>query len=121
MTIFNTSLTTGKVPSIWKQGVVTAIYKKGNRNLASNYRAITLTSIVCKLCEDFVTESLRAHLIKNQKQDPSQHGFTPKKSTVTNLIEALNIWTEALSHGLPVDILFHRLFNLLLCVLIQTI
>ena len=106
VTIFNTSLTTGKVPSIWKQGVVTAIYKKGNRNLASNYRAITLTSIVCKLCEDFVTESLRAHLIKNQKQDPSQHGFTPKKSTVTNLIEALNIWTEALSHGLPVDIVY---------------
>ena len=28
------------------------------------------------------------------------------KSTTTNLIEALNIWSEALSHGLPVDIIY---------------
>ena len=104
--IFNTSLHTGKVPTIWKQGVVTAIYKKGKKNLASNYRAITLTSIICKLLEDYITESLRTHLTTNQKHDPSQHGFTPKKSTVTNLIEALNVWTEALSHGLPVDIVY---------------
>ena len=106
VSIFNTSLQTGKVPSIWKQGVVTALYKKGNKNLASNYRAITLTSIICKLLEDYITNSIRIHLSTNNKQDPSQHGFTPKRSTVTNLIEALNIWTEALSHGLPVDIVY---------------
>ena len=106
LSIFNTSLQTGKVPSIWKQGVVTAIFKKGNKNLAANYRAITLTSIVCKLLEDYITDSFRKHLTSNNKHDPGQHGFTPKKSTVTNLIEALNIWSEALSHGLPVDIIY---------------
>ena len=60
VSIFNTSLQTGKVPSIWKQGVVTALFKKGNRNLASNYRGITLTYIICKLLEDFITDSIRA-------------------------------------------------------------
>ena len=35
-----------------------------------------------------------------------QHGFTTGKSVTTNLLEALNIWTEALSHNIPVDVLY---------------
>lgn len=30
----------------------------------------------------------------------------PGKSTVTNLLEALNVWTESLMHGIPVDVLY---------------
>ena len=104
--IFNISLTTGTVPTIWKQGTVTAIFKKGKKSLPGNYRAITLTSIVCKLLENFITEFIAKHLARNGALDKAQHGFTPHKSTVTNLIEALNIWTEALAHNLPVDIIY---------------
>ena len=105
--IYNLSLTTGKVPQIWKEGVVTAIFKnKGKRSHASNYRAITLTSIVCKILEKIIVELLEAHLRRNLLKTAKQHGFTPKKSTTTNLIEALNIWSEALSHNLPVDIIY---------------
>ena len=104
--IFNTSLQSGKVPDVWKQGVVTAIFKKGKKSLASNYRAITLTSVICKLLEEFITEGLKEHLTLNNKEDRCQHGFTRKKSTVTNLVEALNIWSEAISHGLPLDIIY---------------
>ena len=46
------------------------------------------------------------HLIANNLEDLHQHGFTHGRSTVTNLIQALNIWTEALSHGIPVDIIY---------------
>ena len=104
--IFNTSLRSGAVPTIWKEGIVTAIYKKGKKSLASNYRPITLTSVVCKILEDFITNFITSHLIRNNRTDKGQHGFTIKKSTVTNLIEALNIWTEALSHHLPLDIIY---------------
>ena len=38
--------------------------------------------------------------------DKYQHGFTPKKSTVTNLIEVLNMWSESISHGIPVDVIY---------------
>ena len=104
--IFNISITTGQVPKIWKEGIISAIFKKGNRSLPSNYRAITLTSVVCKLLEKIITNKIHQHLIENSLQDKKQHGFTPKKSTISNLVEALNIWTEALSHGLPVDIIY---------------
>ena len=105
--IYNTSLRTGRVPQAWKDGVVTAIFKnKGKRSSAANYRAITLTSIVCKILEKIIVELIEAHLKENHLKTSKQHGFTPKKSTTTNLIEALNIWSEALSHGLPVDIIY---------------
>ena len=39
--IFNSSIQSGIVPKIWKQGIVTAIYKKGKKCLESNYRGIT--------------------------------------------------------------------------------
>ena len=104
--IFNISLSTGEVPAIWKEGIVTAIFKKGNKALPSNYRPITLTSVICKLLEKVITLKIHQHLIYNNLNNKYQHGFTPKKSTITNLIEALNIWTEALSHGLPVDIIY---------------
>ena len=47
-TIFKTSLKSMKIPNEWKKAQVSAIYKKGDRKLASNYRPISLTSILCK-------------------------------------------------------------------------
>ena len=104
--IYQLSLSTGQVPNIWKEGVVTALFKKGKKSDPANYRAITLTSIVCKILERIIVEELVKHLKRNNLQNKEQHGFTMKKSTVTNLIEALNIWSEALSHNLPVDIIY---------------
>ena len=51
-------------------------------------------------------EQIIIHLTRNNIYDKKQHGFTKRKNTVTNLLEALNIWSEALSHGIPVDIIY---------------
>ena len=104
--IFNNSIHEGQVPKIWKEGIVTAIFKKGKKCLPSNYRAITLTSVVCKILEKLIVEKIVKHLKTNLLNDKYQHGFTPKKSTVTNLIEVLNIWSESISHGIPVDVIY---------------
>ena len=104
--IYNISLQTGVVPAIWKEGVVTALFKKGSKQSPANYRPITLTSIICKILEKLIIEKLQKHLKANNLEKKQQHGFTPKKSTTTNLLEALNIWSEALSHGLPVDVIY---------------
>ena len=104
--LFNISLTEENLPNIWKKGIITALFKKGSRNTAANYRPISLTSIICKLLERIITETIIKHLKENLIYDKRQHGFTSKRSTVTNLLEALNIWSEALSHNLPVDIIY---------------
>ena len=104
--IFNVTIQTGKIPEIWKQGIVSALFKKGKRCLPSNYRPITLTSVACKVLEKIIVKMIQKHLKTNLLEDLHQHGFTINKSTITNLVEALNVWTEALSHGLPVDVIY---------------
>ena len=52
--IFRKSLDEGKLPSDWRTAVVSPIWKKGSRTLASNYRPISLTSVVCKVLEAII-------------------------------------------------------------------
>ena len=47
-------LSMGIVPEDWKSVDVIPIDKKGNRQLAENYRPISLTCIACKIFEIFI-------------------------------------------------------------------
>jgi len=49
--IFNLSLSTGKVPTKMKLAKVIPVFKKGQTDLVSNYRPISLLSIFDKLLE----------------------------------------------------------------------
>ena len=105
-TIFRKSLSTGVLPTKWLQAVITPIFKKGDRTDASNYRPVSLTSIICKVLERIIVIHILKHLKDNELRCKQQHGFTPGKSVTTNLIEAMNVWTEALMHNIPIDILY---------------
>ena len=50
--LFNAALDQRCVPSDWRKGLIVPIFKEGDKEVASNYRGITLLSIVGKL---FVT------------------------------------------------------------------
>ncbi|CAF3620810.1 unnamed protein product [Rotaria socialis] len=85
--IFNTSLDNGKVPDDWKKANVTPIFKKGKRDDPSNYRPISLTSVVGKLLEGTIANRIVDHLELNNLLLKSQHGFRRHKSCLTNLLE----------------------------------
>ena len=104
--IFAKSLTNGILPSIWKHGQITPLFKKGKRNQPVNYRPVALTSVVGKILESLIADDIVDHIATNNLNNKNQHGFTKFKSTVTNLLQALNIWTDALSHGFPVDVIY---------------
>ena len=44
--LYDRSFSSGVVPPDWKQANVTAIYKKGDKNEAGNYRPVSVTSIL---------------------------------------------------------------------------
>ena len=46
--IFQQSLSTGVLPTQWKHAYVTPIFKKGAKTDPTNYRPVSLTSVVCK-------------------------------------------------------------------------
>ncbi|KAG7166732.1 RNA-directed DNA polymerase from mobile element jockey-like 30 [Homarus americanus] len=83
--LFTKSLDMGVVPDLWKQANVVPIFKTGDRASASNYRPISLTSVVGKFLESIIADSIRSHLEKSILIYDSQHGFTKGKSCLTNL------------------------------------
>ena len=56
--LFTMSMESGILPAVWKVGYVCPIFKKGARQLPSNYRPISMTSICCKVMESIISESM---------------------------------------------------------------
>ena len=59
--IFQKSLDTGRLPSIWKKANVSPICKKGNKTEPANYRPISLTCVLCKVLEHVVASGISKH------------------------------------------------------------
>ena len=104
--IFNKSLQEGVVPDDWKLANVSPIFKKGNRTSASNYRPISLTSVICRLMESILRDTIVEHLKSNNLIRSSQHGFMPHRSCLTNLLEFLEVVTKLIDEGHSVDLLY---------------
>ena len=92
--IYQLSLTTGTLPVKWLQAGVVPVFKKGSTTDPANYRPVSLTSVLCKMLEKIVVNCIIEHIKRNKLTTKVQHGFTPKKSITTNLLEVFNIWTE---------------------------
>ncbi len=104
--IFQKSLDAKTLPQQWKDANVTALFKKGKRGIPGNYRPISLTSIVCKIMESLIRDQLMRHMLENDLLVDCQHGFLPGRSCSTNLLAALDAWTESLDLGISIDIVY---------------
>ena len=104
--LFNQSLITGVIPEDWKIANVVPLHKSGSREEASNYRPVSLTSVVGKLMETLLKEQIVQYLKSSNLQDPKQHGFTGGRSCQTNLIEFFDWVSKVLDKGGAVDIAY---------------
>ena len=87
--IFQQSLDTGTVPLDWTKAQVTPIFKKGNRHLPENYRAVSLTSVPCKILEHIICSHVRDHLDEYNISTMVQHGFRGGHSCESQLLVTL--------------------------------
>ena len=62
--IFTQSFKDQDLPSDWLMANIVPIFKKGNRNLAFNYRPISLTTTCCKVMEHIIFHFIMNHLVK---------------------------------------------------------
>lgn len=81
LALMNKCWVEGKIPISWKKANVACLYKKGDDSLPSNYRPISLLSVLYKLLARMIQIRMATsldHLIR-----ATQHGFRQKRSTQT--------------------------------------
>ena len=93
--LFKKSLSEGMVPSGWIQAYITAIHTSIT-SVVENYRPIRITSIVCKIMESIIRDYLVEHMVSKNLFADSQYGFIPNRDCMSNLLLALEEWTQAI-------------------------
>ena len=88
--LFQSIMACESVPNDWKEANVVPVYKGGSKNVASNYRPISLTSQFCKVFETIVRDQVIEFLETNVLIRNSQHGFRKGSSCLTNLLLILD-------------------------------
>ena len=88
--IINTSIVTGKYPPLWKHHLINSAFKSGDFDEVGNFRPIALLPVLSKILEKVVAMQLMDHLKSNNLLSNTQHGFCPKLSTETALLDVTN-------------------------------
>jgi hypothetical protein len=88
--IFNQSLKTGTLPEDCLKANIAPIFKKRNKNLAENYRPVSLTCICCKVMEHIICKHIPTHLEKYNILTLLQHGFRTGFSCETQVLATLH-------------------------------
>ena len=96
---FNKSYETGVVPDEWKKGQITALFKKGDKKHASNYRPVRFTSVESKIFEKLIRARIIDHMNTTNLFSNKQFGFTGGRSTSLQLLTVLDKWTQILDNG----------------------
>ena len=104
--LFNLSLQSGSLPMEWKQANITPVYKKGNPHSVTNYRPISLTSLVVKILERLILFKLNCFLSEHGKLKPFQHGFRANHSCQTQLLSSVHDWAKTINNRSSVHAVF---------------
>ncbi len=70
------------------------------------FRPISLTSVVSKVLEAILKKKMLAHLSQFSLFTSRQHGFLPRRSTLTNLLVAEELIAKWLDEGSAVDLIY---------------
>jgi len=73
--IFERSFEDGEIPEVFRQSIVTPVFKKGDRSVPSNYRPIAQGVVPCLVMESIIADRIMDHLLAQNLLDPNQHGF----------------------------------------------
>ena len=101
--LFQATLVQGRIPVEWKSAHVTPIFKKGDKSNPSNYRPISLTSIVCKVMEHIIHSQIINHLDNHNLLTSRQFGFRKARSCESQLLLTVDDLARGLRDGEQID------------------
>ena len=102
--IYNRSLSQATFPELWKIAHIIPIFKSGDQSSIKNYRPISILSCFAKVFESLIYKYIFSHF-RPQICD-RQHGFVPKKSINSNLLEFYTYICDAFDERTQVDAIY---------------
>ena len=109
------TMNNGILPGDWKRATVVPIHKGGDRSLVTNYRPVSLTSVVCKQMEHAIATYLRQVWGANDWLYEGQHGFRPGYSCESQVITVCQDIADTIDNGDRMDAIivdFSKAFDL---------
>ena len=101
--LFQQSIDSGEIPKEWSLSNICPLFKKADRSLACNYRAVSLTCVPCKLLEHIVCSNIMSHLDHHNVLSDRQHAFRKSHSCETQLATVIDDWAKILDNYGQVD------------------
>lgn len=97
--VYNLCLDKKVFPSALKIANVTPLYKSGDSSNPSNYRPISILSVLSKPLEKHINKHLLLHLNSNNLLHPNQSGFRKKHSCHTALTNIVDKWLQNINQN----------------------
>lgn len=88
--IFNHCVTTSVFPKVWKVGKITPIAKITSAKSASDYRPISILSVLSKVFESLLSKQITDYLCRNELLSPYQSGFRAGHSCKTAVLKVID-------------------------------
>ena len=104
--IFSNIFETGIFPTLWKSANVTPVHKKDSKQIAKNYRPISLLPLFAKVFERILFVQMYNHLISNNLITKNQSGFRPNDSVTNQLLYLVHTIHSSLDINLDVRYVF---------------
>ena len=97
--LVNLSYQKSTFPKSMKTAVIKALHKKNCTEDISNYRPLSILSVVSKIFERSATDQIVKYLEENKLLNPTQHAYRKKHSTTTCLMEVIDYINEQKDKG----------------------
>ena len=81
--LFNIIWASEMIPQVWKDAIITILFKKGDRSECGNYRGISLLSVVGKIFADIILQRLQ--LLAEFIYPQSQSGYRAGRGTIDGI------------------------------------
>jgi hypothetical protein len=72
-----------EMPVAWQENIGVSLFKGGNPELPTNYRAVTLISVLQKILTGLITKYVYLHMARADLFDENQGGFRPGEEAIS--------------------------------------
>ena len=104
--IFSHSLSSSIIPTSFKEVAIIPVFKPGDKSLPSNYRPISLTSVLRKVIEKNIHKQVLTFLSHIGYLNNTQHGFRSGRSCLSALLDVYDNIMHMVNNKSTVDMIY---------------